>query len=190
MFDDNKDIVSFVVYGKKFEVKTSDVSSSNQTINIEYASKSEVSNEDRKAYRDELKNYIDNVFDANKDSIVDIIGNVRRITENLKESKLDIDVCRENSGEYVRYRNGYYYNSCGAYMRVWDDDIHVYVDYRGIDVRFKKDMFYLESEDDIRFINAYLANLYKTVITLINMTKDNRKVKEDSPKTKTLENNI
>lgn len=190
MFDDNKDIVSFVVYDKKFESETNLDINCGLTIDIEYASKSEVNNEERKAYRDELKNYINNVFDYKKDSIFNIIENIRRITENLEESTLNINVRRENSGEYVRYRNGFYYDSCGAYKKVWDDDIHVYVDYRGIDVRFKKDMFYLESEDDIRFINAYLANLYKTVITLINMTKDNRKVKEDSPKTKTLENNI
>ena len=184
MFNDNKEIVSFVVYDKKFESETNLDINCGLTIDIEYASKSEVNNEERKAYRDELKNYINNVFDYKKDSIFDIIENIRRITENLEESTLNIIVRRENSGDYVRYRNGFYYDSCGAYKKVCDDDIHVYVDYRGIDVRFKKEMFYLEREEDIKFINAHLADLYKTVIALIGMTKDNSKIKKDNTKTK------
>ena len=104
------------------------------------------------------------------------LNKMREMTDPLSEIRLDVSISREGSGEYVYYKNGLV-ETCGAYKEIWDDSIVVFTDKKGVDVRFKKEGFYLTSKEQKDTINKELDSLYDVVITLGNMTKPNGKRK-------------
>ena len=138
-------------------------------LKVEYNGKIE-SAENYSFIKNNLKTYLNNL-DEDNINIIEIVRNIREITEDLDEVKLDVNVGRGESGEYAYYKKGSV-DSCGAYKEIWDDSIVVFNNKMGVDIKYKKDGFHLNSQADADLINEELQGLYNTVITLNNMKKE------------------
>lgn len=144
-------------------------------IGIEYSSKKTIDKENSSVLNKELKNFVSQL--SSNSSIIDIVKNIRDITSDLEEGRLNVTIGRVDSGEYVYYKNGLV-ESCGAYREKFDDNIYVYCNTDGIDIKYKKDGVYLNSEKQIVKINKELYDLYNIVLVLNNMIKQNDKEKD------------
>ncbi len=167
--------ISFVY--KKIYEKTNE--QNELIVDIEYSSKTKLSIQGVSQKRSELKSYFDDVFNSKTEGIIDIVSSIREMTKDLEERKLNVRLYRIDSGEYVQYKNGLI-EVCGAYKEEWDDNqLLVYTDQKGTEVKFKREGFHLTNKRRITSINKELANLYNIVITLNNM---NKIINEEKPK--------
>lgn len=175
MRDNGKNIISFS------NSKTFNENEQNEMgtiVRIEYSSKTELESDDHHKYFIGLKDYF-NTLNGDNINIINIVRDIRDLTNNLEEKKFNVIITRGERGEYVYYKNGYV-ESCGAYKDVWDDEIYVYSDQKGVDIRFKKEGFHLNDVKQVADLNKELSELYGTVITLNNMIKPQEKVEKNT----------
>ena len=161
-----------IVWFHHYETKKDENSDYLLSTEINYSSKTKVDYGDYFRLRQELKKYVTEECDFNKSHIVDVVKKIREITHYLEEDKLEVVIKRENSYESVYYENGNA-ESCSLYRKQCDDEVSVHSNYKGIDIKYKKSNIYLNSEDKIKIINSELEELYRNVIMLNNMKKNN-----------------
>ena len=168
MSEEEKKVIRYN-FNKTFNIDSQD-DEKYLIVNVDYSSKTKVNDEEKSIIFSKLKSYMTNEFDSNKDNIIDIVSRIREITSSLEEGRLNVNISRLNSGEYVYYKNGSV-DSCGAYKEMWSDIILVFNDKNGTDVRFKKEDFKIDNEEKKEAIYKELSSLFSIVITLNNMIK-------------------
>jgi hypothetical protein len=153
---------------------TSNEKNKKVTIKVDYLSKTEISNEEYVSIKVKFSDYIKNQFDSEQDDIIDVVDSIRYITKDLDERRLRVCIEKDDYKEEVFYENGLAY-SCNFHKEVWDDVISVSSSHKGIDVKYKKDSFYLDSEEKVNSINSELNTFYKKIIMLNSMSKEIKK---------------
>ena len=172
MSENSKKYVNFSCINTYYSEKESVTGT---TVRIDYSGVTSLDLDYRTNIKNALKAYVNTEIDTNT-NILDLISRIREITEDLEERKLMINVNRYGSGEYVDYRKGTA-SECGAYKEVYDNETSVYISKECVDIRLRRDDVFLKSVDDINYLNQELNELYNIVLSLNNMTKENKENK-------------
>lgn len=167
-------------YSKKIFDNEKDPEHKNLIAKVYYESDTKVSNEENISICNQIDDYFEYEYNHDKDNIVDIVKNIRKITSHLEEFILQIYRYGKCYYEYVSYQNGDILvsevNKENGYDQIYvcnGDKLSINYD--------KEDMF-LNTEEDIELINKELMEYYKIIIELNNMVKDNNLIKEENAK--------
>lgn len=177
MYLDDKRRVRF---SKRIFDKEKDTEQRSPIAKIYYESETKVNNDENVSICNQIDDYFEYEYNHDKDNIVDIVKNIRKITSDLEEYILQIYRYGKCYYEYVSYQNGDIIisevNKENGYGQIYVCNSDK------LSITYEKEDILLNNKEDIELVNKELLDYYKLIIELNNMSKDNNLIKEENAK--------